>query len=234
MPRLLLALLAALAFQSAPAADLDLRSLTKDLGNAPISALLNQKGEPVSEADFLAAVKAGTSFKIEKEMKNGVVTAMKFTLIDRANLPPAGSPVRNVKAGDALPDFALQTAKGERFSKASFAGSVTLLNFSFAACAPCIGEVPHLNAFAAAHPEIKVASITFDKAAESAAFLDKTGLRWPQLVDAMAYLNQLGVRNYPAFLLIGPDGKLLADGTNIATRDGRFLLEEWVNSKLKN
>jgi len=44
-----------------------------------------------------------------------------------------------------FPEFELLTAKGKVYNNASFKGRVTVINFGFQACAPCIAEKAALN-----------------------------------------------------------------------------------------
>jgi len=52
-----------------------------------------------------------------------------------------------VNAGDTAPNFTIVTDQGKTISRSNFGGKVLVLNFWATWCAPCMEELPTLNAF---------------------------------------------------------------------------------------
>jgi len=57
-------------------------------------------------------------------------------------------PARAAGEGEAAPRFSLTTDQGRRVATSSFGGRLLVLNFWETACAPCVKELPSLDAFA--------------------------------------------------------------------------------------
>ena len=115
-----------------------------------------------------------------------------------------------VAVGDAFPAFALTTTKGARVTAAALRGRLTLVNFFFADCVPCIAEIPALNAYARHHPEVQVLAVTFDELAVAKDFEKQRGLKWPILAEGQPLISAVGVTGFPTFALVGPDGRVRA------------------------
>jgi thiol-disulfide isomerase/thioredoxin len=74
-------------------------------------------------------------------------------------------------------DFTLPTLDGGRFVQASALSGPVLVNFWGKDCAPCIAELPRLQAFAKAHPQWTVLLVSTDGAADARAFVQRHGLQ---------------------------------------------------------
>ena len=135
--------------------------------------------------------------------------------------------------GDAFPAFALDTTKGARVTAAALHGRLTLVNFFFADCVPCIAEIPALNAYARHHPEVQVLAVTFDEMAIAKDFERQRGLKWPILALGQPLISAAGVTGFPTFALVGPDGRVraVAHSAAIAPNGGKLdvaSLSTWV------
>lgn len=114
------------------------------------------------------------------------------------------------KVTQAFPAFQLKTADGRQFSEKDFQSKLTLINFFFDKCAPCIEEVPALNQFALDHPEIQVIAVTKDSLGQVERFVKEHPFNWPILFDARKLISEnLGLTTYPAFMLVDETGKIL-------------------------
>lgn len=79
-------------------------------------------------------------------------------------------------AGTAAPDFPFTDPAGKTVTLASFKGTPVLVNLWATWCAPCIKEMPTLDALAKAQPGVKVLAISQDmEAAKMTAFWQKGG-----------------------------------------------------------
>lgn len=108
----------------------------------------------------------------------------------------------------------------------------TLVSFYFSECAPCIDEIPQLNAFKQQHPEVDVVALTFDDEGISKSFVAKFGLSWPIVAGAEDLITRFGVKIYPSFALLNGDGNLVKVTTGHKLSEGKSLdvqtLHKWV------
>jgi len=200
----------------------------------------DEHGRPMSEAAFSARYAQDRNLTL---VRNASAHTAVLTLLAKSQQPRLSADeystiVANagktfLKPGRALPAFHLKTVDGRLVDNAALRGHLTLVNFFFSGCAPCIAETPTLVASAKKHPQQHVLAVTFDDAATAKAFVADHGFSWPVLVDGMAFDQAMGVDVYPVMALVGPDGHLLKMSVagNIA-RNGKPLgvgdLEAWI------
>lgn len=133
----------------------------------------------------------------------------------RAPQPPAG--IKIAQTGAIMPAMTLHDATGTAVElPRTWAGRPTLVNLWATWCAPCLKEMPDLQAFADAQggSGVQVAGIALDDPAAVAAFLGRHAIRYPVLVDApgpadagVRLGNPAGVLPYS--VLIAADGRVL-------------------------
>src|SRR4029078_6508117 len=78
-----------------------------------------------------------------------------------------------------MPEFDLARLDGGRARSADLRGRVSLVNFFFETCVPCIKEAPMLSAFRRKHPEYGYLAVTNDPKEEAARFVAQRKLDWP-------------------------------------------------------
>lgn len=121
--------------------------------------------------------------------------------------------------GSAFPPFELPSVQGRTLRLADLKGRYTLVSFFFAECAPCIAEVPVLNAFAKAHPEMGFVAITYEDVDTTKNFVHDRGVSWTALHDGQALIDTLGVNTYPTLMLIDPSGHVVGAAVGMSLRD---------------
>ena len=145
------------------------------------------------------------------------------TVLDaKAPTPPAGTKI--AKRGNIVPAMTLATPNGARVEiPRDWAGKPTLVNLWASWCAPCLKEMPELQAFASeqAANGVQVVGIALDDAASVQAMLQRLAITYPNLIDAPGPADA-GVRlGNPAGVL--PYSVLVsADGRVLKTRIGPF------------
>jgi len=98
------------------------------------------------------------------------------------------------------PNLTFLTASGEQMRLEDYQGKTVLLNVWASWCAPCIAELPTLEALAQSRDDIEVVTISLDRTPEeAAAFIEREGLDLPAWWDGSFSLS----------------GKLLAPGLPI-------------------
>ena len=136
-------------------------------------------------------------------------------LAARAPAPPPGLAI--ARPGARLPSFTVHTLDGTPVAlPGRWAGRTTVVNLWATWCAPCLREMPILQAFARTQAQhgTQLAGIAMDDAAAVRNFLHAHPARYPQLVaapgpaDAGVRLgNPAGVLPYT--VLVDADGRLL-------------------------
>jgi thiol-disulfide isomerase/thioredoxin len=147
----------------------------------------------------------------------------------QAPKPPAGLAI--AEKGGIVPAMTLKDVAGNPVElPRAWAGRTTLVNLWATWCAPCLKEMPDLQAFAGEQGGngVQVVGIALDDAQAVRAFLRRHGIAYPVLVDApgpadagVRLGNPAGVLPYS--VLVSADGRVLktrigpfADGGEIA------------------
>ncbi|GLQ51629.1 TlpA family protein disulfide reductase [Dyella flava] len=212
---LLLLMLAAPLRASSPSNDEASFLASLQLGPAPQVRYLDSNGRPLDYAAFTRQLQQRRSYSMTGDRQSG-------TAVLRIRPPGAhaGEPGRFAFGrGDAFPPFALPSLRGGTQRLSDFHGRYTLISFFFAECAPCIAEVPTLNAYARAHGDMNFVSITFDDADTARAFVRERGLTWRVLYDGEALTDTLGVGIYPTLMLIDPSGHVAGSAVGMSMQD---------------
>lgn len=144
-----------------------------------------------------------------------VVRKVRF-LAERVGKMPGMAPAALLPVGSRAPEFTAVTTVGESRSLGDLAGSRSVVAFFSPDCSPCHAQLPEFLEFARALPGGPSQALAIvvggaQAAAEFAAGLDGAGAvvlapRQGPLTDAFS------VRGFPAFYLIGPDGRIEARG----------------------
>lgn len=144
----------------------------------------------------------------------------------------AVAPPHKELKGLSFPSFQLKTADGRELNEKVFKSKLTLVNFFFDKCAPCIEETPALNQFAKDYPEIQVLAMTFDKLAQVQKYVEEHHFAWPIVSDAGKVIaNDLEVHGFPSFILVDENGMILGEQTGgDSSGDVSKKLHDWILS----
>jgi peroxiredoxin len=186
-------------------------------------------GRPISFEQFVAVARGGSFSKdIDPAAKKAVFRINNPSVLHQS---VSNAPALNVGRGQPLPATSLTTLAGESWTPVAKDGRYMLLSFYFDECVPCIAEIPALNAYAHAHPEMRVLAVTFDEAASARKFRATHHLAWPIAPDAQAFIDALGIRTYPTLLLVRLDGTLADSFTasGLESGDGAARIAAWVH-----
>jgi peroxiredoxin len=162
------------------------------------------EGKSVDAKTFLDRINAGNGFVFKPVNADGFVVLT----LDKPPRKPRG-PLGDLVIGERIPAFSLTSSTGRQVTSDRFDHDVTVVDFFFFDCTGCIEEIPALNAFHAAHPDIGAMSITFDAAAELAAFKKKFGLTWEIVPDAVSFYDKANIQIFPTLGIVDRHGKLL-------------------------
>jgi peroxiredoxin len=185
------------------------------LGARPQVRYLDANGKPLDYAAFAQQLHQRRSYSMTRDSRAG--SAM---LRLRPAGAHAGEPGRfSFGRGDAFAPFELPSLHGDVRRLSDFHGRYTLVSFFFAECAPCIAEVPTLNAYASAHRDMNFVAITFEDGATAQDFVDQQGLRWNVLHHGQGLIDTLGVGTYPTLMLIDPSGHVAGAAVGMSMDD---------------
>ena len=113
--------------------------------------------------------------------------------------------------GSALPDFQLKDPAGKELNLTSLKGKPLLINLWATWCAPCIAELPQLDAIAGRSTGLKVLTINQDteKLDAVAKFLTERGVKnlEPWLNPDNSVMFQYDAPALPTTVLYGSDGR---------------------------
>jgi len=136
--------------------------------------------------------------------------------LDLGALQPAEVGGKPLRVSDAAPDFTVKTLDGKDLSLADLKGRFVLLDFWATWCAPCVAEIPNLQAVHkafGADPHFAMVSLSLDeKPADAMSYVKSQKLAWHQghIGEESAVASAYDATAIPATFLIGPDGKILA------------------------
>ncbi len=115
------------------------------------------------------------------------------------------------KAGTPAPDVIFQDPAGEAVTLADFRGRPLLVNLWATWCAPCIAEMPTLDALAARDGKVQVLALAEDlsgKEKVDSFFAERRFERLkPYLDPELLVMTQLGISILPTTILYDAEGK---------------------------
>lgn len=127
--------------------------------------------------------------------------------------------LEGIAVGEAAPDFTVDTLGGKTLKLSDYRGKYVLLDFWATWCGPCRGETPNLKKVFETYGKrenFALIGLSLDPDVEKPkAYLEENGCAW---IDGFLgdwgkdkVTKKYGVRGIPAILLIGPDGKVVAN-----------------------
>lgn len=130
--------------------------------------------------------------------------------------------IKKNNIGKKIKPFNAKLLNGKTFSEKKLKGKITLINFWFATCHPCIEEMPELNLVFNKFKENKKfqqLGITFVSFEEATRVKDKLGLTYPILLTTNEKCSELSLKaGYPVTIITDFTGKMiyisLGGGTN--------------------
>ena len=129
--------------------------------------------------------------------------------------------------------------QGNEWSISKLRGKVVYLNFWFTGCAPCVKEIPDLNAIHARfanNPDLVMLSLAYDDESKLREFLKKSPINFPVACIPFDALKKLAMPTssigFPTHLIIDRAGNLLIASSGGSTQTSKDL-EYSLNQALK-
>ena len=121
---------------------------------------------------------------------------------------------QKLKIGDKAPEIAPEEwFYSKDYFENTSKTTLTIVDFWFTHCAPCVATIPDFNQIKAKYPFIKVVSVTFDDKQTIEEFSKKVALTYPVGIDSeKKVISAFGVYGYPKTFIINEKGKIIWEG----------------------
>lgn len=123
------------------------------------------------------------------------------------------------KEGEILPEFEFTDLTGNKYSKSSIEGRITVIKCWFINCVVCVQEFPELNELYdryEGNENVAFISLAFDKEEKLKKFLAKKKFRYPVVGEQKNYMTKkLGIKQYPTHIIVGEDGSIIKMMNNV-------------------
>ncbi|WP_025141402.1 TlpA family protein disulfide reductase [Pedobacter jeongneungensis] len=144
-------------------------------------------------------------------------------------------------AGKDLPAFSGLTIDKKPFTNFDLKNQVTVINFWFEKCPPCIAEMPELNKLLSKYGKngVRFIGITHDSPASAKRFQKRNGYKYKIVSLSKDEIRRLNINHgFPSNILVGKDGKIIYATANISFSDPQFkaksvLFEEKLKAELE-
>jgi len=129
-------------------------------------------------------------------------------------------------AATRAPEFSLEDLSGRMVSLSGLRGRPVVVDFWATWCAPCVHQIPVLNDFQAANPEVVVMGISVDAGGLGAVapFAEEHGIAYTVLLGDESLAQQYGAFGFPSLYVIDREGAIASAHVGVVR------LEELENS----
>lgn len=137
------------------------------------------------------------------------LTSKQATLIEIENSKKILDFIENL-TGNQAPDFVLKDINGKPISLNDLRGTIVVLNFWFVDCAPCVREMPELNALKEKYKGKRIAflGLALDDVRKINSFRQKQNFEYHILPNAKAVMKLYGILAYLTHIVIEQNGKI--------------------------
>lgn len=143
-------------------------------------------------------------------------------------------PAKKEAEGQLAEPFALNDLDGTRYTSEQLKGKITVLNFWFIECKPCVMEMPDLNKLVELYKgqDVVFLGIATNNEARLKEFLKKNEFNYKIIANGMKTATDYGVKAYPTHVIIDQESKIahLSVGVGPETIEG---LKKSINELLK-
>ena len=157
------------------------------------------------ESNFLCryAIKKGDTTVYRLEFK---------TKVDGEKKKLISSNIKSTLLNKPLPSFSLNNIDGKTIDQTTLLGKVTVFNFWFTGCVPCIREMPELNELVEEFEgKVNFIAPNFNTKEEVQKFLSKREFKYDILCDSKQFNELLNIEFYPTHIIADEEGVVKQD-----------------------
>lgn len=159
---------------------------------------------------------SGTGYKIMPSF-DADDNLIEVFLLEAAIAPPTTDPSQFTSTPELVnrvpPDFEVTDINGKRYVSEDLKGKIIVLKFWFAACKPCIDEMPQLNTVVEKYKNnsnIIFLAPSLDKKSRIQSFLQKHPFLYNIIPQGQTIANNYNVLGYPTHVVINRTGRVEA------------------------
>ena len=129
---------------------------------------------------------------------------------DNKNKLKAEKEYRNELDGSKIGELNLEDLNGEKFNLENLKGKVTVLNFWFTQCKPCVAEFPELNNLKQKYinQDVEFFAVTWNNKETIDKFLLNHNLDFKIIPNGKTIIDKFKVPHYPYNIVIDKNGKI--------------------------
>lgn len=128
----------------------------------------------------------------------------------------------------AAPPFRLTQLDGRTLELEALRGRVVVLNFWATWCGPCLAEIPTLQAFAEAHPDVEVVGVAVDEPGPVRARVERSAITYTMVIADRPTVEAYGVTTFPTTVVVDPEGRVRGAHTGLMLRIHLEALAAWA------
>lgn len=130
-------------------------------------------------------------------------------------------PKMALNEGERIKPFSVQATDGTRWTDGNTQGRPLVLNFWYTGCGPCIREMPELNGWMDACPDVNYLAVTWNTPEQIQKIVERRGFRFHQVAGDSVLWNMFGVQQTPTTMVLDKQGvvRKLVIGTSQQKRD---------------
>lgn len=154
------------------------------------------------------------SFQIGKLHMNEPLSdeLFNFNRTKNANSKSIKNDIKELMQGDLLPNLNLQTVNEDSVSLSSLKGQISILEFGYIGCGPCLlvsNELKKSHSTFKDHKNIKFYYINpIDKIARVKEYSKKENIPFEILIGNDHTINTLGIKSYPTVFIVDQDTRI--------------------------
>ena len=113
--------------------------------------------------------------------------------------------------GQSIDELNIKDVDGNYFKKENLNKKITVFNFWFTSCAPCITEIPDLNKLKEKYRNqaVQFLAITFDEEAQVKPFLEKHPFEFQIFPNQKELINQFKIHSFPTTFVTDKSGIII-------------------------
>ena len=157
----------------------------------------------------------------KRARRTALVAGLAAAIYTAAACRPAQEPAREKPVA---PAFSLETLEGTSLALADLAGKTVVIDFWATWCAPCVYQIPVLNALhQSAGEDLAVLGVAVDADGAEAVgdFAEEHAIAYPVLLGDEALARRYGAPGFPALAVVDPAGRI--DSLHVGVVDGQEL-----------